>query len=332
MNHRRRPVVIGALALLAAPGSALAQATGRVYRIGVLALTAPSADPALWDAFIAELARRGYDQGRNLALEVRYAGKDGQSLDDLAAELVALKVDVILTVSGTPGTLAAKKATTTIPIVMFSATEPVRDGLIASLARPGGNVTGSAIFGLELLVKRLQLIVQAVGKPSRIAYLGFRRSLSMRHFGEYQTALAAAAQAIGAQLQIELVESVDSLDSVFENMARRQTDALVLDNPVVFYVNSKHIADLATKHRLPAIADGKVFAEAGLLMTYGVDYLDLALKAARYIERVLKGAHPGDLAVEQATKFEMIVNLKAAKALGLTLPRSLLLRANELIQ
>lgn len=332
MSHQRRPIVISALALLTTPGIAMPQPTGRVYRIGVLALAAPSANATLWNAFVAELARRGYDQGRNLAFEWRYPGKDARSLDVLAAELVALRVDVIFTTSGTPGTLAAKKATTAIPIVMLSAAEPVRDGLVASLARPGGNVTGNAILGLELLVKRLQLIAEAVGQPARIAYLGSSRSLSMRHFAEYQTALAAAAQTIGAQLQIEHVDSVDRLDSVFEGMVQKRVDALVLDNPAIFYVNSKQIAGLATQHRLPTIAEGRAFAEAGLLMTYGLDYVDLILKAASYIDRILKGANPGDLPVEQASKFEMIVNLKTANALGLTVSRSLLLRADEVIQ
>ena len=332
MSHQRRPLVISALALLATPGIAFPQATERVYRIGVLGLAAPSTDARLFDAFVGELARRGYDQGRNLAFDVRYPGKDGRSLDVLAAELVALRVDVIFTTSGTPGALAAKKATTAIPIVMLSAAEPVRDGLISSLARPGGNVTGNAIFGLELLVKRLQLIAEAVGKPTRIAYLGSSRSLSMRHFAEYRTVLAASAQAIGAQVQFEHVDSIEGLDTAFESMVQQRVEALVLDNPGIFYVNSKRIAGLAAKHRLPAIADGRAFAEAGLLMTYGLDYVDLILKAASYIDRILKGANPGDLPVEQATKFEMIVNLKTANALGLTVPRSLLLRADDMIQ
>lgn len=166
---------------------------------------------------------------------------------------MALKVDLIFTASGTPGTLAAKKATATIPIVMLSSAEPVRDGLINSLARPGGNVTGSSIFGLELLVKRLQLIAEAVDKPTRIAYLGSSRSASMRHFDEYQTALAAAARSVGAQLQIEQVDAIENLDSAFENMVRQRVDALVLDNPTVFYVNAKRIAGLVAKHRLPAM-------------------------------------------------------------------------------
>lgn len=332
MGLRRRPLVLSALTLLPAADRAFTQPPGKVHRIGVLGLAPPSANPPIWNAFIAELARRGYDEGRNLAFEIRYPGKDGHSLDLLAAELVALKVDLIFTASGTPGTLAAKKATATIPIVMLSSAEPVRDGLINSLARPGGNVTGSSIFGLELLVKRLQLIAEAVDKPTRIAYLGSSRSASMRHFDEYRTALAAAARSVGAQLQIEQVDAIENLDSVFENMVRQRVDALVLDNPTVFYVNAKRIAGLVAKHRLPAIAEGRDFAAAGLLMTYGLDYVDLAVKAASYIDRVLKGANPGDLPVEQASKFEMVINLETAKALGLTIPRSLLLRANEVIQ
>ena len=253
MGLRRRPLVLGALTLLAAADRAITQPTSKVHRIGVLGLAPPSANPPIWNAFIAELARRGYDEGRNLAFEIRYPGKDGHSLDLLAAELVALKVDLIFTASGTPGTLAAKKATATIPIVMLSSAEPVRDGLINSLARPGGNVTGSSIFGLELLVKRLQLIAEAVDKPARIAYLGSSRSASMRHFDEYQTALAAAARSVGAQLQIEQVDAIENLDSAFENMVRQRVDALVLDNPTVFYVNAKRIAGLVAKHRLPAM-------------------------------------------------------------------------------
>lgn len=332
MNFRRRPLVISALTLLAVPGIALPQSTGRVYRIGVLGIAPPSSNAPIWDAFVADLARRGYDEGRNLAFEIRHTGKDGRGLDILAAELVALKLDLIFTTSGTPGVLAAKKATTTIPIVMLSSAEPVRDGLISSLARPGGNVTGNSTIGLELLVKRLQFIAEAVGKPTRIAYLGSSRSTSMRHFDEYQAALAAAARSIGAQFQIEQVDSIDNLETVFESMARHRVDALVLDNPVIFYVNARRIADLVAKYRLPAIAEGRGFAEAGLLMSYGLDYVDMALRAASYIDRILKGANPGDLPVEQASKFEMIVNLKTAKALGLTISKSLLLRADEVIQ
>ena len=334
MITRRSVSLAGGIALLAVPGIVFPQSTGRTFRIGVLGLGTGALDfkNPIWAAFIDELRKRGYEEGRNLAIDFRLAVKDSQGLDSLAVELVALKVDVIFTVGGTPSVQAAKKATTTIPIVMLSAADPVRDGLISGLAHPGGNVTGNAILGSELVVKRLQLLSEAVGKPKRIAYLTARDATSLPHSDDYQAALAAAARSVGAELQPQLVDSSDDLESAFENMARQRVDALVLDNPVIFYVNLRRVADLIARYRVPAIADARAFAEAGLLMAYGLNYPNLARSAAGYIDRILKGASPRDLPVEQATKFVMIVNLKTAKALGITIPRAVLLRADQVIE
>lgn len=321
----------GSVALLGVPGIAFPQSTGKLYRVGVLGLSASSSQEPIWDAFVAELARRGHVEGRNLAFERRFASRDAKDLDSLAAELVALNVDLVFTSGGTSAAQAAKKATTTIPIVMLGSAEPVRDGLVNSLAHPGGNITGNSAIGLELQVKRLQLIAEAVGKPNRIAYLGFRRTASMLHFDEYQAAHAAAARSVGAELRAVTVDSIDDLDSAFEIMVRQRVDALVIENFIIFYVNVERIVGLVARYRMPAIAEGRAFADAGLLMTYGLDYIDLARRAAGYVDRILRGANPGDLPVEQASKFEMVVNLKTAKALGISVPRALLLRADEVI-
>lgn len=308
-----------------------AQAGSTPYRIGVLALDSPTRQDPVWQTFTAEMSRLGYVENRNFIVELRLARADGKDLDSLAAELAALKVDVILAVAGTPSVLAAKKATSTIPIVMLSAVEPVRDGVVSSLSRPGGNVTGNSIVGLELLVKRLQLVAEAVGHPTRIAYLGSVRSRSMQHFEEYLAAMTAAARQYGAQVQPMLLRSIDELDETFDRVARERADALVLDNPAIFYVQGARIAALAARYHLPAIGDARLLAEAGLLMTYGVDYRDLARKLAGYVDRILKGSKPSELPVEQATKFDMVVNLKTANMLKLTLPQSILLRADEVI-
>jgi putative tryptophan/tyrosine transport system substrate-binding protein len=331
MYPKRRSVVAAGVGLFASPTVELVHAANAVCRIGVLTLGAPDRQDPVWLTFTAEMSRLGYVENRNLTIETRFARPDGKDLDDLAAELVALQVDVILAVAGTPSVMAAKKATSTIPIVMLSAVEPVRDGLVDSLSRPGGNVTGNSIVGLELLVKRLQLVAEAVGSPARIAYLGSARSRSMPHFDEYLAAMAAAARHYGAQFHPALLRSIDEIDDAFDRMSREHADALVLDNPAIFYVLGARIAALAARHRLPAIGDARRLAEAGLLMTYGVDYRDLARKLAGFVDRILKGAKPSETPVEQATRFDMVVNLKTARMLGLTLPQSTLLRADEVI-
>lgn len=264
MNIQRRPLIVSGMALVAVPRLVIAQTPARVWRVGVLVPAGSSLQLAPWGAFIAELSRLGYVEGRNLAFEICHAGQNSRSLDNLAAELAGLKVDLVFAAAGTPSVRAAMKATTSIPIVMLSSAEPVRDGLVASLARPGGNVTGNSIFGLELAVKRQQLISQALGKPSRIAYLASSSSRSLPHLEEYYAALTAAAKADGAQFEPTLLQSMGDLDAAFERIARQRPDALVLDNPAVFFAQAERFAALATRYRLPTIADGRGFAVAGL--------------------------------------------------------------------
>jgi putative ABC transport system substrate-binding protein len=332
MNSRRRPMILAATALLAMPACVFSQTAGKQYHVGVLLPSIPSADEPVWNAFITELKRRGYSEGRNLVLHLRAAGKDGQDLERQAIELVSLKVDVLVASAGSPSVQAAKIATSSIPIVMFTSAEPVRDGLVDSLARPGGNVTGNSVIGLELLVKRLQLIAEVVGKPDRIAYVGSRRSAAMRHFDEYQAALNAAAKSIDVELHTFMVNSIEDLQQEFDDIAKQHIGAVVIDNPAIFYANLERIAGLAARYRLPAIAEGREYAVAGLLITYGPDYLDLSRRTAAYVDRILRGGDPRDLPVEQPTKFEMVVNMKTAAELGVRVPRRIMLQATEAIR
>ena len=332
MMDRRGFIASFAGSLVLAPLSTAAQQTARPYRIGVLGISRPDGRALASDPFTAELRQRGYVEGRNLVIEGRFAGGDVARLDALAAELAALNVDVIVSFSGTPGVLAAKRATTTIPIVMMTSADPVRTGIVASLARPGGNITGNAIFGFELAAKRIQILAEVVGKPARIAYLVHRSARSLPRYEEFIATLVDAVHAQGAQFQIVDVESLDDLEPAFELMVRQRVEGVLIDNFTFFDRNRDRIAALAAKYRLPAIAEGRAFAQAGLLVSYGVDYDDLLRKTAVYVDKILKGAKPADLPVEQASKFEYILNLKSAKALGITIPRSVLLRADEVIE
>ncbi|MDM0049802.1 ABC transporter substrate-binding protein [Variovorax sp. J22R115] len=281
--------------------------------------------------FMAELARRGYREDVNLKIVRRNAALDGRNFDRMALDLVEQRPDLIVTTAGTASVQAAKRATSTIPIVMLSSVEPVRDGLVSSLARPGGNLTGNSLNGIELLVKRLQLIADIV-RPKRIGYLGIQRSAFMRHFDEYMAAIASAAQAHGAELQTFIPNSLDELPAVFADMKRREVQALLIDNPAVFYMNASRIARMVVGERIPAIAEGRAWATSGVLITYGIDYLDLARKAVAYVDRIAKGAKPQDLPVEQATRFELVINMKTANALGVEIPQRILLLANEVLR
>ena len=319
------------LAFLGLPGIAVAQPADKTYRIGVLALPGLKGGSQTWDALVSDLAKRGYVEGRNLGFEIRHSGTSGHDLEGLAAELAVLKVNLILAAAGTASVKAAMRATRTIPIVILSSAEPVLDGLVASLAHPGGNVTGNSIVGSDVIVKRLQLIAETVGTPKYIAYLARRASTSHAHYDLYQAALGAATRAVGAGLQTVLVDEIGDLEGAFDGMVRRHVQALVIDDDSRFLYNAEQIVALSVRRRIPAIAAFRRYADHGLLMTYGVDYKDLIHRTASYIDRILGGANPGDLPVEQASKFEMVVNLKAARALGIKVPRAVLQRADELI-
>ena len=326
----RRSVLAGGFALLAAPLAASAQQPGKVARIGVLG-NAPPTTPEFsrnWDAFRQGLGERGWVEGRNIVSEYRWAEGRVERLSSLTAELVSLKPDLIVASSG-PGALAAKQATNAIPIVMVYVFDPVGQGLVASLARPGGNITGlTFVAGAEIVGKQLELLKEAVPKLSRVAVLLYPGPASPVFLRETQ----AAAQVLAVKLQPLEARSPDELEGAFAAMTKPRAGALLVLPHPLFYSNARPIADLAAKSRLPAVYPTRKFVEAGGLMASGVNAPDMYRRAATYVDKILKGAKPGDLPVEQPTKFEFIINLKTAKALGLTIPRSLLLRADEVIQ
>ncbi len=317
--------------LLSAPLAAEAQQPGKVARIGVLA-SAPPTTPEVsrnWGAFRQGLGERGWVEGQNIVIEYRWAEGRVERFPSLAAELVSLKLDLIVAGS-TSGARAAKQATSTIPIVMVYVTDPVGGGLVASLARPGGNVTGLTFqVGPEIVGKQLELLKEAVPKVSRVAVLLNPDSRSSPIFLKETQ---AAARVLAVKLQLLEVRSPNELEGAFTAMTRERADALlVLPGPFTF-AHARRIADLAAKSRLPAAYPFRESAEAGGLMAYAANAPDMMRRAATYVDKILKGAKPADLPVEQPTKFEFIINLKAAKALGLPIPQSVLIRADEVIQ
>ena len=317
--------VVGSL--LAAPLAAGAQ-EGKVWRIGYLIASFFGAGHPI-AAFRQQLRELGYVEGQNVTLEIRSAEGRLEGLPGLAAELVRLKVDVI--VAGGRGTVeAAQMATAAIPIVMVIAADPVGSGFVASLARPGGNITGLTVQYRDVAGKRLQLLKEAVPTLARVAVVwesggspGARRSVS--------EAMATAATALGLQLQAVEVRSPRDLDGAFTAATRNRAGAAVVGGPIAF-AHRAQIAQLAIKRRLPVVGPSSVYAEGGCLMGYGPSYTDHTRRAAYFVDRILKGAKPADLPIEQPTKFELVINLKTAKALGLTIPPSLLQRADQVIE
>jgi len=327
-----RRAFIGTLAggLLAAPLAAEAQQAAKVARIGFLALNMAAA-PHLREAFRQGLRDLGYVEGRTVVIEYRDAEGKPERLPALAAELVALKVDVILA-AGEPHALAAKQATKTIPIVFTVAADPVASGLVTSLARPGGNVTGLSSVGPDLVGKRLERLKQAVPGVSRVAVLWQPGAADERTEKDLLKGAEVAARALGVRLQFVEARGPADIDRAFSDMTRARADALTVLGSAMFFSERRRLVDLAAKHRLPAVYTSRESVDAGGLMSYGANFADLFRRAATYVDRILKGAKPGDLPVEQPTKFELIINLKTAKALGLTIPPSLLRRADEVLQ
>ena len=278
-------------------------------------------------ALRAGLHELGYAESKNLVFEERFAEGKYERMPQLAAELVGLKVDVLVT-TGTPATLAAKKATSAIPIVMTNTGDAVGTGLIASLARPGGNITGMTIYSPELFAKRLDLIKEALPHVRRVAALMNPDNLVQERSWQ---AIETMVRSLKVEVQRFNLRAPGELESVFAAMARERVDALVLPAEAIFGYNARAIADLAEKHRLPAIGPG-VFVRAGLLMTYAVLPGETDRRIAYFVDRILKGAKPADLPVELPTRFEFVVNLKTAKALGITLPTGILARADRVIQ
>jgi putative ABC transport system substrate-binding protein len=323
---------IGTLAggLLTAPLAAEAQPAAKVARIGYLS-TNLAANPHVHEAFLQGLRDLGYVEGRNVVIEYRDAEGKPERLPALAAELVALKVDVIVA-GGNSLALAAKQATRTLPIVFAAVADPVASGLVTSLARPGGNVTGTSGLAVELVGKRLELLAQAVPGVSRVAVLWLPGALGERTERDMLKEADVAARALGVGLQFVEARVPADLDRAFSDMTRARAGALTVLPSLMFLREHRRLVDLAAKHRLPAVYTVKEYVDAGGLMAYGSNAADLFRRSATYVDKILKGAKPGDLPVEQPTKFELIINLKTAKALGLTIPPSLLARADQVIE
>ena len=307
-----------------------AQQAGKIFRIGFLDNSTAAGSASLLESFRQELRKLGWIEGKSITIEYRFAEQRNERLAELAADLVRLKVDLIL-VTGIPLALAAKKATSSIPIVMTSVTDPVGAGLIASLARPGGNVTGNASLAPELNTKRLEVLKDAVPKLSRVGLL----RLSGDSIGQdlQLKDLRPAALALKVQLEeIDAQPDAKGLESAFQTAKQKQVNAIMTTTTRPFFGERKRIVALAGKYRLPAIYSQKEYVDEGGLMSYVADYDDLYRRAAVYVDKILKGAKPADLPVQQATKFEFIINLKAAKQIGLTIPVDLLQRANQVLR
>ena len=326
----KREIIVFALSvmLFTLCGSVGAQQTGKVPRVGFLETTTAASD-VLIEAFRQGLRELGYVEGKNIVIEYRYAEGKLDRLPRLAADLVRLKVDLIVTTGRAPA-LAAKNATTTIPIVMMNFPDPVGEGLVASLARPGGNVTGFSSLSYELNTKRLEILKDAVPKLARVGVLQqggtAPADLTMKE-------LRTAALALKLKLEVIRAEAdAKGLESAFQTAKQKQIGAIAISGGRTFLAERKRIVQLAAKHRLPAIYPQKAFADEGGLMFYGVDFGDQYRGAAVYVDKILKGAKPADLPVQQATKFEFVINLKAAKQIGLTLPPELLARATQVLK
>jgi putative ABC transport system substrate-binding protein len=335
-TYRRSPMpIVLFLALLTLLASvqlqtAEAQQPTKVPRIGFLDASTASGIAGLVAAFWQEMGKHGWIEGKNIAVEYRFAEQKNERLPELAADLVRLKVDLIV-VAGTRPALAAKNATNSIPIVMASAGDPVGAGLVASLARPGGNVTGLSGLGTELNTKRLEVLKDAVPKLARVGFLwaAGARTISDLQLKELRPA------AVALKLELEAIETQadpNGLESVFQTAKQKQVNAIMTTANRTFFAERKRIVELADKYRLPAIYFQKEFVDEGGLMSYGVEYEDLYRRTAVYVDKILKGAKPADLPVEQPAKFEFIVNLKSAKQIGLTIPPNVLARADRVIR
>ncbi len=321
-----RGVVLG---FVAAPLTAEAQPAGKVHRIGYLSGRSPTATHPLTEGFRQGLRELGWVEGQNIVIDYRFAEGRFDRLPDLTAELVRLKVNIIVAVAS-PATVAAKNATATIPIVMIAVGDPVGQGLIVSLARPGRNVTGLSLsVGMEIIGKGLELLKEIVPNVRRVAILSNPTNPT---YALWIREAKVAARSLGVQLQLLEARGPTEFDGAFATMANERAGALLVVADPMFFLHGARLADLAAKSRLPAAYGFREHAEAGGLMSYGPSLPDLFRRAATYVDKILKGAKPADLPVAQPTKFELVINLGTAKALGLTIPQSLLLRADEVIQ
>jgi len=306
---------------------AQAQQPAGIPRIGILLAPSASSYSAWVEAFRQRLGELGYVEGKNILIEYRYAEGKYERLPDLAAELVRLKVDVIVTTGAV--VLFAKKVSGTIPIVFAAAVDPVGGGLVSSLARPGGNITGLSVMARDLNGKRLELLKEAFPKVARVAFLWEPFHLSGN---PALTEMEAAAKALGLKLQSLPVRSLDDFDGAFARAEREGAQALITDPRPLITNQQRQVLDFAAKNRLPAIYHTSEFVEAGGLMSYAANYADLFRRAADFVDKILKGTKPADMSVEQPTKFELIINLKAAKQIGVTIPQRVQARADKLIK
>ena len=317
------------IACLAAPAVASAQQPAKVWRIGLLDYGASDAASASrWKALRERLRELGYVEGQNVIFDPRWGDGQAGRLRGLATELINAKVDILVT-AGSEAAVAAKQATSSVPIVMATGGEPVELGLATGLARPGGNVTGVISLIGQLTGKRLELLKQVIPRVSRVAIL---RDPENRSSALTVRDAESAGKSLGVVMQAVEVRGPRELDAAFVAVKRAHADAVLLGENTRVIADRRHIADLAIRHRLPLMVAAKEYAEAGALISYGTDYLDLFRRAAAYVDKILKGAKPADLPIEQPTKFELVINLKTAKALGLTIPQPIMQRADEVIQ
>ena len=326
----RRKFICGAAgSLLSVSFIAEAQQVSKAARIGYL--VGGSIEMSGLDVLRQGLRERGYVEGQNILIEYRAADGNLNRLPALAIELARLQLDVIIA-GATPAARAAQQATTTIPIVAPAMGDPVRDGLVASLARPGGNITGSTFLGPELVPKRLELLKEALPKASRIAVLRHPGGYGERTMKEMWQETEVATRKLGMQIRLVDVRGPGDFDRAFSTMAREHADAVFVFPSPMLFAERKRLVALAEKHRLPTMFNAREYVELGGLIGYGASIPDLNRRAVAYVDKILKGAKPRDLPVEQPTQFELLINLKTARNLGITIPQSLLLRADEVIQ
>jgi putative ABC transport system substrate-binding protein len=330
MNNRRKLLVALGAGVLAVPLVSFAQQQGKVWRVGFLALrqVAILDSDSYYGPFRRGMSELGYVEGKNLVIEWRSADGKFESLPALAAELVKMKVDIIVT-AGPQAVSAMQKATTTIPIVMVNPADPVRSGLVASLARPGGNITGLTSISQEISPKQLEMLLSMVPKLSRVAVL-----LNPSNSGHTATLknIQAAAQRTGVTILSLEARTAQEIENTFSVMAQKKAGAVIVARDALFNQQVRELAALAVKYRMPSIHGVREYVEAGGLMSYGASLADNYRRAATYVDKILKGAKPADLPVEQPTKFELFINRKTAKALGLTIPESLLISVDKIIE
>jgi putative ABC transport system substrate-binding protein len=324
---RRAFISTVALGLLAAPLAAEGQQAGKVWRIGFLGTTSPSSHGAFVDAFRAGLRERGYIEGKNVTIEYRWAESDYGRLPALATELVRLNVDLILT-HGTPGGHAAKGATTTIPIVIAVTGDAVATGLVQSLARPGGNLTGSSFFLAELNAKRIELLKEALPGLKRVAVL--MNATNPANVVTFD-AMAQTARTVSVDAVQVLARSPDDFDAAFAQITKARADAVALYEDPLLIAQASRLAALAERHRLPSIGF-REYGDAGGLLAFGIHFPDVWRRAAGFVDRIFKGAKPSELPMEQPGRFDTVVNLRTAKTLRLTIPPKVLLRADTVIE